>query len=357
MKPTGTRALNGEAAGSGQSREGAEPTARHKPAISVLVPVSERPSALEWIYAEYSAPLRQESLTFEFIFIVEPKFQELTLPLEELRKEGEPIQVLQTSHPIGDTGLIRAGAERANHSILLTLPPYPRIEPDRLPALLAPVLEGKPMAVARRWPRRDSWLNRLQNRVFHLLLTSVGSGGQIKDVACGVRAIHREVFDVLPFYGDFHRFLPLLALRAGFEVVEVEAAQHPGDRQPRIYGPGVYLRRVLDVLGLYFLMRFTDKPLRFFGLVGSGGILLGGAILVVLAVQRIGGQAIADRPLLLLGTLLVILGVQAIALGLVGEVIVHVNAPARERSRDRSTAQEPERVGYPPLDPDSDWKP
>jgi len=192
-----------------------------------------------------------------------------------------------------------------------------------------PVLAGRDMAVARRWPRRDSWLNRLQNRVLHLLLGWVGSRGEVNDVACGVRAIRREVFDVLPVYGDFNRFLPLLALRAGFEVEEVEAAQHPGDQQPRIYGPGVYMRRILDVFGLYFLLRFTDRPLRFFGLVGVGGIVSGGAILLVLAVQRVGGQAIADRPMLLLGALLMVLGVQAIALGLVGEIIVHLNAPNR----------------------------
>lgn len=354
MKTTGMSAPTGRAAVSRKGRGGPEPASRLPPAVSVLVPVSERPSALERIYTEYSAPLRRGGLAFEFIFIVEPRFQELTLPLEALRKEGEPIQVLQTSHAVGDTGLIRAGAERARYDILVTLPPYPRIEADRLPSVVAPVLEGKAMAVARRWPRRDSWLNRLQNRVFHLLLTSVGGGGQINDVACGVRAIRREVFDVLPFYGDFHRFLPLLALRAGFTVEEVDATQHPGDRQPRLYRPGVYLRRVLDVFGLYFLMRFTDKPLRFFGLVGSGGILMGGAILVVLAVQRIGGQAIADRPLLLLGTLLVILGVQAIALGLVGEVIVHVNDPVRERTRVRSSAHNSQRVGHPDGDPDSD---
>ena len=49
-----------------------------------------------------------------------------------------------------------------------------------------------------------------------------------------------------------------------------------------------------------------------------------------MGLQRVGGQGIADRPLLLVGVLLLVLGVQAIALGLVGEIIVHLHA-ARHR--------------------------
>jgi hypothetical protein len=118
----------------------------------------------------------------------------------------------------------------------------------------------------------------------------------------------------------------VLAAREGFSVVEHEVEQHPEDQRARVYAPGVYLRRLIDLLGVFFILRFTHKPLRFFGLVGSFFALSGGAILAVLFVQRLGGRGIADRPLLLLGTLLLVLGVQAIAMGLIGEIIVHLNA-------------------------------
>ena len=48
---------------------------------------------------------------------------------------------------------------------------------------------------------------------------------------------------------------------------------------------------------------------------------------MVLVIQRFfGEQDLADRPLLLLGVLLVTLGVQAVALGLIGEIVVHFQA-------------------------------
>jgi hypothetical protein len=141
------------------------------------------------------------------------------------------------------------------------------------------------------------------------------------------------VFDEIALYGDFFRFLPLLVMSAGFRVVEVNAPQHSADRSTRVYRPGIYLRRIIDVFGLFFLLRFTEKPLRFFGLVGSLAGLAGALIVVVLGVQRLGGQGIADRPLLLLGVLLLVLGIQAIALGLVGEIIVHLHASHRRPYR------------------------
>ena len=294
-------------------------------AVSILVPVSERPSPLHELYEEFAAPFRSAGLEFEFIFIVEPEHSNLLPPLEKLRDAGEPIQILRVGWAVGDTALLRAGAERAAHDVFLTLPAYPRIEADALLDVLEPVLRGRPMSVARRWPRRDSWLNRLQNRIFHLLAAAAAGGFYIHDVACGVRAIRRDLFDSLPTYGDFHRFLPFFALRQGYRVDEVDAPQHMGDHQSKVYSLSVYLQRVLDVLGLYFLMRFTDKPLRFFGLIGGGSFLTGSAILAVLALQRMQGQPLADRPILVLGVLLVVLGVQAVALGLIGEIIVHVN--------------------------------
>jgi glycosyltransferase involved in cell wall biosynthesis len=256
-------------------------------------------------------------------------------PLRELAAAGEPVRVFEVGHAVGEAALVKLGAAHSRGDILLTLPCYRRVVPSSLPGLLAALEAGADMAVARRWPRRDSWINRLQNRAFHALLRRAGNG-PIHDVACGVRAMRREVLDDIPLYGDFYRFLPLIALREGYRVEELNCPQHPADLQPRVYGPGVYLRRLIDIFGLFFLLRFTEKPLRFFGLLGAGFSVTGGVILFILFIERLGGQGIANRPLLLLGVLLFVLGVQAIALGLIGEIIVHLHAPRSRFYRLRS---------------------
>jgi hypothetical protein len=132
-------------------------------------------------------------------------------------------------------------------------------------------------------------------------------------------------------------------MNQGYSVTEIRAPQHPSDRLRRLYGPGVYARRMVDVVGLAFLLRFTDKPLRFFGLVGVTLGLVGAVTLLLLMFERITGHGIADRPLLLLGVLFVTLGVQAIALGLIGEMIVHFHAARHRRYRLRPNPAAPPR--------------
>jgi hypothetical protein len=306
--------------------------ARSSTGVSVLVPLCERVERLDLLYREFSAPLRERGVAFEFLFLAEPWTRDHAADLASLIDEGEPIRVLEAGQAQGETALLKLGAQHARGDVLVTLPAYRRIEANTLPTLLDALDEHTDVVVARRWPRRDSWVNKLQNRAFPQLIAGL-SGSSVHDVACGVRVMRRSVLRELPIYGDFHRFLPLFALREGYRVTEVSAPQHPADKGPWIYSPGTYLRRLVDLLGLSFLLRFTDKPLRFFGMFGSLLSFTGGVMLMVLLIQRLGGQGIAGRPILLLGVLLLVLGFQAIALGLIGEIIVHLHAPSRRPYR------------------------
>jgi hypothetical protein len=242
--------------------------------------------------------------------------------------------VLRFAREFGETAALRLGIERSRGALILTLPAYFQVQPERIGQLLDAVEHGADMAVANRSPRLDSWLNRMQSRAFHRIIGGV-SQQRFHDMACGVRAMTRPVAEALPLYGDLHRFIPALALREGYRVEEIPLAQHPSDARMRVYSPGVYFRRLLDIAAFFFLAKFTEKPLRFFGLVGSVFLAAGSLISVVLFIQRVEGQGIANRPVLLLAVLLVALGVQLIGLGLVGEIIVHLRAPHRRAYRVR----------------------
>ena len=300
------------------------------PDVSVIVPVSERPSPLDHIYEEHASVLRGAGHSFEFLFVIEPSRMELSAPLRSLVERGEPIRIFAVGQGVGEAGMLQAALGMARADILLTLTPYPRIRPEGILTLLEAVREGADMATARRLGLRSSMLNTLQRKFFHLLVRR-GVGGNFEDVASGVRVLRREVLEQVPLYGDLSRFLPVLAERDGFLVREVPLSQHPDDIPTRVYAPGVYLRRLIDILGVFFLIRFTRKPLRFFGLMGFTLSAIGFLILFWITVERVGGRAAADRPILLLGVLLLVLGVQAIALGLIGEIVVHLSAGENRR--------------------------
>lgn len=308
------------------------------PEVSVVIPVIERPEPLDGLYAEFAVPLEEAGYTCEFIFCIQQWQLPMAVPLRSLAAAGAPVRILEFGQGVSETAMLKVGARSARGSIVVTMPAYRQTVAEALPPLVRRVEEGAELVVAWRFPRRDSLVNRFQNRVLHMALGKL-AGGRLHDVACGVRAMRPQVLEETRVYGDFARFFPLVALRDGFLVDEVPVPVHPSATRPRLYGPGVYLRRAIDVLGLTFLLRFTDKPLRFFGLVGALLGIAGGVILFGLLIERqFFDRGLADRPILLLGVLLLVLGVQAIALGLVGEMIVHLHAMRRPlyRLRERS---------------------
>jgi glycosyltransferase involved in cell wall biosynthesis len=301
--------------------------------ISVVVPVVERADDLMAVYRAFARALDDRGRTYEFLFVFDGRF---TPPadLVTLSREEKTVRILRFAREFGETAALRLGIEKSRGDLILTLPAYFQVRPEGIGNLLDAVDAGAEMAVANRSPRLDSWLNRMQSRAFHSIVGGV-SQQRFHDMACGVRLMQRSVAEALPLYGDLHRFIPALALREGYRVEEVPVAQHPSDARMRVYRPGVYFRRLLDIAAFFFLAKFTEKPLRFFGLVGSLFFAAGALISFVLLIQRVEGQGIANRPALLLAMLLVALGVQLIGLGLVGEIIVHLRAPHRRAYRVR----------------------
>jgi hypothetical protein len=198
-----------------------------------------------------------------------------------------------------------------------------------VPEILSRLDAGVDVVVTRREPRNDSLINRLQSWAFHALARRV-NGQDLHDLTCDLRGLNGTAARRLELYGDLHRFIPVLAAIRGFRVVEIPGAQRPEDLWLRVFHPGVYARRLLDLLHLFFLARFTRKPLRFFGLTGMAIGLVGFLICAALAWTKIFmGTALADRPLLILGVLLVVLGVQITSMGLIGEIIIFL-APRRD---------------------------
>lgn len=312
--------------------ESAQPGPPASRLVSVVVPVVERADDLQALHRAFADELESRGLAYEFLFVVDGGFT----PPPELAAlaERDNVRVLRFARTFGETAALRLGIERSGGDVILTLPAYFQVKPEGIGPLLAALENGSDMAVASRSPRLDSWLNRVQSSVFHHMISGV-TDRRFHDIACGVRLMRRSVAEALPLYGDLHRFIPALAVREGYLVEEVPVAQHPQDARTRLYGPGVYLRRLLDVATFFFLAKFTEKPLRFFGLVGSVFFLAGAVTGLVLLIDRLNGTGIANRPLLLLAVLLVALGVQLMGLGLVGEIIVHLRAPHRRAYRVR----------------------
>jgi hypothetical protein len=233
---------------------------------------------------------------------------------------------------------VDAALPHAAGGILLTIPAGTPVTADEIRDLLARVREGADLVIGSRSGRAGSLVERGPFSLYRWLAGRM-VGVRFQDFASGVRAFRREIAEEIPLYGEMIRFLPILAAGRGYRVEEMAIA----GRWPRGSGGAArpermrYVNRLFDVLTLYFLLRFTKKPLRFFGVVGTGVFVPGLLITLYLFVVRaLLGQAIAGRPLLLFGILLMVLGVQIVSIGLIGEMIIF--AHSRE-TRDYSVLE------------------
>ena len=294
--------------------------------LSAIVPVTEgRYDNVAEVFEEYRDALAATGSSFEMIYVLDGELPVVREALRGLKDAGAPLTIVQMAKPYGEALAIMVGFEHASGEVILTLPAFRQVEPRALGGLIGALVDTD-LVVARRWPRTDPAYNRVQARVFNWLLGWV-SNVEVRDAGCNVRVFKRRVLEEVQLYGNQHRFFALLAHQRGFKVKEVDTPQAQADTFRRVYSPGTYLGYLLDFLTVFFLVKFTKRPLRFFGILGSGVFALGFLITLYLIAERLlGGVALANRPALILSSLLIILGIQVLAIGLIGEIIIFTHA-------------------------------
>lgn len=314
-------------------------------ALSIIVPVTDRYDDPKELFHQYKTAVETWTGNYEFIYVLDGENPTVAAALRSLQESGERVRIITLSRWFGEATALALGFEEASADVLLTLPAYAQVEASEIPKVLA-ALDHCDVAIARRSPRQDPKLNRIQSSIFHRLV-KLATGFGFLDLGCGVRALRRRVAEEVAIYGDLHRFLPMLADRQGFKVCEVDVRQAQRDKALRIYPMGVYVRRLLDIASTAFLLRFIRKPFRFFGLVGFSVFLIGFIMTAILVVQRLlFGMPLGDRPALVISSLVVVLGIQIFAIGLIAEVIIFTQARKLKEYRvERITA-------YPPRPPE-----
>jgi glycosyltransferase involved in cell wall biosynthesis len=293
--------------------------------ISVIVPVGTRQGDLVELYGNYCSGLRAVGRRFEAIFVLDGPQSRAAAQVRELMEHHPEVTMLQLTRQFGEATSLMAGFERAVGSIILTLPAYEQIESADIAKLVAG-LNSADLCLGHRSPRRSNIFDSMRRAVFHQLVSGI-TGSRLRDLGCGARAMRRRVLEEIPLYGEQHRFLAVLANRQGFRVNEIDLRQSSKDHFAGHYTSREYARSLIDMCSVFFLVRFTKRPLRFFGMIGVTTLTVGLGIVLYLVVDRlIGHHALADRPALILSSLLVVLGLQLFALGLLGELIIFTHA-------------------------------
>jgi glycosyltransferase involved in cell wall biosynthesis len=288
--------------------------------LSALIPVRGDHADLEGTFRAYQAALDEAGRPYEMIWLFDARRADVGERLKALKAGGRRITLVGLSRWLGEAAAVSAGLRHARGQIILMLPGHSQVDPSGIRAALE-ALEDSDMVIGRRTPLSAPASKRVQARLFHNLVERL-FGVSFQDIGCRLRVCRRAVLEEIGTYGTQYRFLPLIASQRGFRVREVDVAPGPNGNYSRLSALD-YLRRLLDVLALFLLLKFTKRPLRFFGPVGFGVLAPGLALTAALAAARLLFDVpLADRPALMLGVLMIVLGIQIVAVGLIGEIII-----------------------------------
>jgi glycosyltransferase involved in cell wall biosynthesis len=289
-------------------------------ALSVVIPVSREEPELAETHRAYQTAIRGMTGSYQFIYVLDGHYPDTLASLRALKEADPRVTILALGGETGEAAALASGFRHAGGETILTLPSHLQVDPNDIPRVVG-ALDQCQMAIGRRSAVSSSLGQRLLAGIFHRVLR-VLFGHPLSDLVCRVRACRRGVLNEIGIYGFQHHFAPLLAQQQGFAVDEVDVRPGPASVAVR-RTPLVYLGILFDILTLYVLLRFTKKPLRFFGSIGMlvliPGLLFTGGLATARLFYAI---PLADRPSLILGVLMIVLGIQIIALGLIGEIVI-----------------------------------
>lgn len=243
----------------------------------------------------------------------------------ETKKYGSHIRVVELRRNFGQTAAMQAGIDEARGELIATLDGDLQNDPHDIPRMVEHLIENDlDLLTGWRKNRKDALLLRkIPSRIANRLIGRI-TGVKINDYGCSLKVYRSSVIKQVRLYGEMHRFIPAWVAavvppsRIG-EIVVNHNARVAGESK---YGISRTFRVILDLLSVYFFMRYRARPGHFFGMIG---LVLGSLSAVLLGylgfVKFILGDDIGGRPLFLIAVGFLIAALQFLTTGVLSELI------------------------------------
>ncbi len=308
-----------------------------RPEVSVLVPAKDEAENLPEFVRQAQEALLPLPYACEVVVIDDGSHDATADTLRDLSAQHPFVRVVTHRSQRGIADALKSGSDAARGQILVFYPADLQYSPADIPSLVAPIRAGEADIVTgtkqgHYQKRFVSWVYNLLSRwLFGVRVTDLNS----------VKAYRREVMDGIPTRPDWHRFMVVIAAADGFRVAQRAVPLHPRRAGKSKFGIGRIPIGVLDLLSVWFQLRFARKPMLFFGLSGAVLILLGFLVGVYAMIERYALHQ-GNRAFLYLVLLLVLAGLMLFGFGFVGEMIAGMREDVRalgrevEQRKDRS---------------------
>jgi len=237
---------------------------------------------------------------------------------------GAHLRVINLQRNFGQTAALQAGIDAARGDVIATLDGDLQNDPFDIPHMVKRLLEEELDLVAGwRISRNDSLMRKIPSFVANRLIAGI-TNVHLHDYGCTLKVYRAHVIKGVRLYGDMHRFIPAwIASTTSRSRIKEEVVNHHARKFGKSkYGLSRAYRVLLDLLSVYFFMRFRSRPGHFFGriglLFGAFGALALGYLFII---KFFLGEDIGTRPLLLIGVLCLIMSVQFLTTGVLSELV------------------------------------
>lgn len=315
--------------------------------ISIVIPLLNEAESLPELHVWIKRVMDEHKLSYEVIFIDDGSSDESWSIIEQLKNSFLEVKGLKFRRNYGKSAALNEGFALAQGDSVFTMDADLQDSPDELPAMHKMLWEeGFDLVSGWKQKRYDPITKTLPTKLYNWATRRM-SGIFLHDFNCGLKAYKNEVVKSIEVYGEMHRYIPVMAHRAGYKKIGEKIVQHQSRKYGTTkFGLSRFVRGPLDLLSIIFVSKFGKRPMHFFGFWGAVAFVLGFSLTAFVLIQKFIALAngmrhtlVADNPLFYLALTMLIVGSQLFMGGFLAEMISR-NAP------NRNQYEISERIGF-----------
>ncbi|MBO7413729.1 MAG: glycosyltransferase family 2 protein [Fibrobacter sp.] len=288
--------------------------------LSMVIPVKDENENLPDLMKEIAAAMEPTGFEYEVLIIDDGSRDNTWEVVENLSKEFPFVRAYRFQFNCGKAAALAYGFSKVKGRYVATLDGDLQDDPLEIPKMIDILNQGYDLVSGWKVRRLDPWHKTMPSKLFNLTV-SIVCGQRLHDFNCGIKAYRSCVVKFIQLYGDYHRFIPVMAKWQGFRITEMPVAHRARVHGVSKYGVSRLVSGFLDLVSLMFMRSFSAKPLHFFGLIGLLFMFLGLGVCGYFGYEWFNTGALHVRPLLLAGAFSLVMSVQFISLGLLGEML------------------------------------
>lgn len=298
--------------------------------VSIVIPLLNEAESLPELFAWIKSVMEKHNLSFQVVFVDDGSTDESWEVIKSLQQEnGDSVVGIRFQRNYGKSAALNTGFASAQGEVVITMDADLQDSPDEIPELHRLITEEHYDLVSGWKKKRYDPLSKTIPTRLYNAVTRWMSGIPLHDFNCGLKAYRLDVVRNIEVYGEMHRYIPVIAKRAGFDRIGEKVVEH----RARKYGSSKFglerfLNGFLDLLTITFISRFGRKPMHFFGTIGTLVFVFGFGLFAYIGSQKLYALAnqlparnIAEMSGFYIALAAMIIGTQLFLAGFIAELV------------------------------------